>query len=354
MNCDGPMKKRQNQTPNIRAARARLRQLLDTLQPADSAVILPHNNPDPDAIASAVALQALLAMQSGIHTRILYKGVIGRAENRALVRYLEHPLERLLITELRAASHILLVDTQPHAGNNVLANQEEMAVTGVIDHHPRQRDAIEAAFVDVRPQIGAASTMLVEYLHAADMVPTEQLATALFYGIQTDTMWLQRGTAPSDHWAFCQLLPHVDFEAVARIQQAQVPPDYFRSIATMLQSATLYDNIIVANMGAMNYPDLTADMADLLLRMRGCRWVLCLGTHGDTLYFSLRTQNKRGAGQIAQQIAAGIGSAGGHGSMAGGQVPLDGADPDALEAALVQRFLEMQEISPDRVGEPLV
>lgn len=348
------MKKQPEKLHDLGLARTRLHRLQQAVQTAENAVILAHTNPDPDAIASSVAMQTLLEHTTGLHARILYKGIIGRAENHALVRYLEHPMERMLVSDLRAAACIVLVDTQPGTGNNALSNQEDITATVVVDHHSGSAENIDALHVDVRPEVGAVSTLLVEYLYAAGIPLDTQLATALFYGIETDTMSLQRGTSPLDHWAFCQLLPHVDFEAIATIQRAQVPPEYFRSIASTLQSATIHNNTIVSYVGEMNYPDLTADMADLLLRMRGCRWVLCQGVYRDTLHFSLRTQNKRGAGQLAQQIAAGIGSAGGHGSMAGGQIPLQDQDANEMANSLRQRLLQQLEIDEEEHMEQLV
>jgi len=342
------------------AALQRLQGLLDSVRRGRTIAILPHNNPDPDAIAASVALDFLLKNHSsGSKKRakdvtIMYKGVIGRAENHALVRYLDHPLQRLTVSEMRDASHRVLIDTQPGTGNNPLTNRADVAATAVIDHHPQREFDATGLFVDIRPEIGASCTILVEYLAAADLVPDTQLATALFYGIRTDTMGLQRGASPLDQWAFCWLLPHVDFEAIARIERAQVPPGYFRSIAETLQSVILYDNIIIANIGDMNYPDLTADMADFLLRMRGSRWVFCSGIYSDTIYFSLRTNNKRGAGRLAQAIVNGRGVAGGHDSMAGGQVPIQEEDGDALVEWLNQRLLESLEVAPDQVGETLI
>lgn len=348
------MKQLQPKPFDASMATSRLRKLVQAVRGADDVVILGHTNPDPDAIASAVAMQVLLEQHVNLSSRILYKGIIGRAENHALVRYLGHPMERMLVSDLRAASCIILIDTQPGTGNNALSNQEDIKARVVVDHHPWSTENIEAFHVDVRPEIGAVSTMLVEYFHAAKIPLDAQLATALFYGIETDTMSLQRGTSPLDHWAFCQLLPHVDFEAIAAIQRAQVPPEYFRSIAATLQSATIHNNTIVSYIGEMSYPDLTADMADLLLRMRGCRWVLCQGVYRETLYFSLRTQNKRGAGKLAQQIAAGIGSAGGHGSMAGGQIPLGEQSADDMANLLHQRLLQQLDIDEEEHMEPLV
>ena len=92
--------------------------LLETVRGLDHLLILPHNDPDPDAIASAVALRYLLAETAGLTAPILFKGIVGRAENRAMVRYLNHPLQLLGDTALDQSTPLALVDTQPGVGNN--------------------------------------------------------------------------------------------------------------------------------------------------------------------------------------------------------------------------------------------
>ncbi len=329
----------------------RLQQLLEAVQGIEHLLILPHNNPDPDAIASAVALRYLLEQRVKLTAKIAYTGIVGRAENRALVRYLDYPLERLVATDLRTGLSIALVDTQSGAGNNPVVAAADVAI--VIDHH-LLRPSSAARFSDVRPEIGATSTMLVEYLQAANLPLTPQLATVLFYGIKTDTLDLLRSATAADRNAFCYLLPQADLEAVSRLEHAQLSPAYFKSLVETLQSAKIYNNVIVASLGPMQYPDLTADMADLLLRMQDCRWVICLGVYKETLFFSVRTRNKRGAGQLVQTMVGNRGTAGGHGSMAGGQVPLNDAAPDELVAQLSQQFVQLLGVAPDQKGEPLL
>ncbi|MFN2305090.1 MAG: hypothetical protein ACK2TV_15275, partial [Anaerolineales bacterium] len=96
----------------------RLRGLIEALDGFPELLIIPHNDPDPDAIAAAVALRFLVREKLAIQARIGYRGIIGRSENKALVRYLEHPLEKLDPKELDRRMPIALVDTQPGVGNN--------------------------------------------------------------------------------------------------------------------------------------------------------------------------------------------------------------------------------------------
>lgn len=299
-------------------------------------LILPHNDPDPDAIASAVALKFLLVELWDVTAEIRYNGIIGRAENQALVTYLGDELEPMQMQ--RVTAPVILVDTQPGAGNNPLP--EGTTVAAVIDHHPLLAQTARAAFADVRPGVGACATILTEYLLTADLTPPTTVATGLFYGIKSDTMALGRNVAESDVEAYVYLQALTDPDALIEIEQAQVPPAYFQSINTTLEAARVYDDVLIADVGVMAYPDLVAELADWLLRLQGVDWVVCMGVYRNSLRLAVRTRHHEGgAGHMVQKIVAADGFAGGHGTMAGGQVTLNGLAASTVSARLRRRIL---------------
>lgn len=59
------------------------------------------------------------------------------------------------------------------------------------------QETATASSSDVRPRLGATSTLPSQYLEAADVEPPLSLATTLFYGIKTITMGLSRDTSPA-------------------------------------------------------------------------------------------------------------------------------------------------------------
>ncbi len=330
-----------------------LEKLYETAGGAGKLLILPHNDPDPDAIASAVALRHLLAERLGMESTIAYQGIIGRAENRALVRYLDHPLEPLIDAGLQPSSCLALIDTQPSAGNITLPPGARVVL--VIDHHAWREETATASFADVRPELGATSTILTQYLQAAGMEPPPSLATALFYGIKTITMGLSRDTSPDDAAAYSYLQPRIDVEALAKIEHAQVPADYFRSFDTALRAARMYDGLIFAYIAMLSYPDLAAEMADVLLRLEKAQWVICMGVYQEALILSVRTRSQEHtAEELVQAIVAGEGSAGGHGTMAGGQIPLGDRGAEQKVRLLRRRALQHLGIPPEGAGEPLI
>jgi nanoRNase/pAp phosphatase (c-di-AMP/oligoRNAs hydrolase) len=331
----------------------RLNLLDQAIGDSDRVLILPHNDPDPDAIASAVALRHLLAQRLGVEVNIAYKGIIGRAENKALVRYLGYPLRRLTGSDLRQPLPIALVDTQPGAGNNALPSKSTATI--VIDHHPWLEVTAAARFVDVRSDVGATSTILTEYLQAAGIEPSPPLATALFYGIKTDTMGLGRGASPADTDAYFYLQSRIDVDALVEIERAQVPAEYFKSLSASVQAAQVHDGVVISYVGPISYPDLAAEMADILLRLEGTRWVICMGVYQDNLILAVRTRSRRGgAGQLVRAIVGDRGTAGGHGAMAGGQVPMQGEDPEQVARQLGRDALQFLKVPAQTAGKPII
>jgi nanoRNase/pAp phosphatase (c-di-AMP/oligoRNAs hydrolase) len=327
--------------------------LLEAVGNATRVVILPHNDPDPDAIAASVALRHLLVERLRVEVHILYRGIIGRAENRAFVHYLGHPMRYLTHSDLQPPAIIALVDTQPGAGNNSLP--PDLTSHIVIDHHPWCAPSADAVFADVRPGLGATSTILLEYLQTAGVKVTPTLATALFYGIKTDTQSLGRSASPQDVTAYFNLQSLLDVDGLIEIEHAQVPAEYFKSLHATLSAARIYDGIVVAYAGPMSYPDLAAEMADLLLRLGKTRWVICIGLHKAMLIMSVRCRHRSGnAVHLVEAAVGSEGTFGGHGAMAGGDIPLMDRKPRQLAGRLIRRALRYLKVPPDAKGQRLI
>jgi nanoRNase/pAp phosphatase (c-di-AMP/oligoRNAs hydrolase) len=309
-------------------------------------LILTHDNPDPDGLASGKALAVLLRQAWGVASRLAYTGLVGRAENKAMLRLLTPEWEQLEdYRDLHDYSALALLDTQPGAGNNSLPAGISPQI--VIDHHqPIRQRLLEVPFVDVRTDAGATASLVHQYLEAAGVTPDEKLATAIFYGIQADTLGLSRGSSPIDQDVYFKMLQRIDRQLFAQVEQAGLPLQYFRSVVHGLQSARCYGHMVVSYLGDIHRPDFVAELADLLIRLEGTRAVLCMGYHASILYLSLRTTSEDSdAGLMIQKVILPSGRAGGHGALAGGQVPLAGHSPDEIAQEIQQRFLEVMNAS---------
>lgn len=324
-------------------ARAKLERLLKTVKGRKKALILTHDNPDPDSLASAVALAYLLEQRAGLEARVGYGGIIGRAENIAFVKVLRLPVAPLSqISDVDDYDVLALVDTQPSVGNHSLPTK--LTADIVIDHHPLREESLSAPFADVGGDFGATSTMLAEYLRAARLDPAVEVATALFYGIKADTRDLGRETTSTDIDCYLWLFPKIDKRLLGQIEHPELPARYFHLYHKAIERAKVYGTAVITDLGEVYSPDMVAEVAERLLFLEGMKWSLAYGSYRSQLYFSLRTKDRRmNAGRLIREICEDRGgSSGGHGSMAGARLPLWGskAQRSALKREMVKKFLE--------------
>ncbi|WP_242393802.1 DHH family phosphoesterase [Anaeromyxobacter oryzisoli] len=323
--------------------RTKLDRLLQYARSHEKALILTHDNPDPDSIAAGVALAYLLEKLAGVHAIVAYGGIVGRAENRALVKVLKLPVVPVSRVVFDDYDLICMVDTQPEQGNHSLPARHFPDV--VIDHHPERPDSHLAPIADVGGPIGATSTVVAGYFRASGLEVPPPVATALFYGIKADTRDLGRQTTRPDVDAYLWLFPMTDKEALAEIEHPTLPTDYFRLYHTAIERAVVYGDAVVCDLAEIYAPDMVAEVAERFMSLEGMRWSLAFGRYEDDLYFSIRTNDRRmNAGRLIRDvIEAKGGSAGGHGTMAGARLPVKGLSAAALrrlEEELVKDFLD--------------
>ncbi len=225
----------------------KVQQIVEQLEDKRNLLVLMHNDPDPDAIASARALEELLRVHAPATSVTLgHGGIIGRAENRTMAGLIiPHGVRiphRTAAEGISEYDSVILVDTQPSAANHLLWSTEypREEVLAAIDHHPPRRSQLRAKVHDVRPEVGASATILCEYLAVADVPIDAQLATALFYGIKCDTLGLSRHTSDLDIWAYSTLRHLISTDLLNRIEHVQVPRTYFRNISDALANTTIY------------------------------------------------------------------------------------------------------------------
>ena len=329
---------------SVPTTRAKLDRLIEYAKSHRRALILTHDNPDPDSIAAGVALAYLLEKLAGVEAIVAYGGIVGRAENRALVRVLKLPVVPISRVVFDEYDLICMVDTQPEQGNHSLPARHFPDI--VIDHHPERPDSHLAPIADVGGPIGATSTLVAEYFRASGLKVPPDVATALFYGIKADTRDLGRMTTQQDIDAYLWLFPLVDKDALGDIEHPKLPIEYYRLQHMAIERALIFDDeVVIVDLGVIYAPDMVAEVAERFMYLEGMRWSLGFGEYEDHLYFSVRTGDRRmNAGRLIRDvIETRGGSAGGHGSMAGARLPLRGLSAAArkrLREDVVKSFLD--------------
>ncbi len=269
-------------------------------------IVFIHNNPDPDAIASAWGIQYLLKKLLKAEIRIVYGGLIGRAENKVMVKLLKIRLSHLSKIKLSPKDAFILVDTQPGMGNNSLPPQ--IIPSLVIDHHPLRRKR-KSILVDVREDVGSTATIITEYIVTNGFKIPKNLATALSYGIDSETQGLSIKTKNLDKHYYKFLFPKADQFLLSKIQYPKRDREFFLHLKKALDNAYLCKNVILINIGRIDNPDLISEFCSFFLRYDKATWALSLGEVGKKLIFSIRTDNRRAkAGRIAQKIVGSNGS----------------------------------------------
>jgi nanoRNase/pAp phosphatase (c-di-AMP/oligoRNAs hydrolase) len=321
----------------------KVERLLSLLRGKTSMLIVMQDYPDPDAIAAGTALRELANTKAEVQCSFAHGGTVGRAENRALVDYLDLNLRSIQDLDIDRFDLIAMVDTQPGTGNNSLPHG--IIPNIVIDHHSIRHATRKAEFTDVRGRYGATSTILYEYLVAAKIDIEAHLATALVYGIRSDTQDLGNETTRPDIEAYSALYPIANRRMLEEIISRRVPSAYFKLLLRGISGAQVYGPCIVSNLGDTDNPDMIGEIADLLLRREEIVWALCYGRFKGRMLLSLRTSDPlTNAGRIMRAIVGKYGTGGGHHALAGAQIDLTTLterEHHFRELVLVRRFLSL-------------
>lgn len=316
--------------------------MLDWLRGRGKILVVVHDNPDPDCLASAMALRHLFVMKLNNDTVISFSGMIGRSENLAMAKELEMPLTPLDLLDMKEFQVVCMLDTQPGTGNNSLPPDKRVDI--VIDHHPMREGSKGCRWVDIREDYGVTATILYEYLTAQDVYISTKIATALYYAIKSETQDLGREANMPDREAYTRLSPLTNKKLLYEITHPKLPVENFITLHRALEHTRIYRSLLVSNLYDVSFPEVVAEMADLLLRLEGIDTALCMGRYSTELILSMRTvRHDLNLGEVIQRLVKGMGMAGGHGMSAGGKIdkiPEDTEKVREIEELLVARLLK--------------
>ena len=300
-----------------------IRDLRELLKDADQVAILLQDDPDPDGLASALALRKVLGRKTQT-APIVSMGRVTRPENVAMLRLLEIEVDTVTLEQLNRFDRVVMVDCQPS-----FFKGRQIKVDAIIDHHPRVvlegASTIKPAFEQILPQYGSVSTMMTEYLRAADVDVSQRLSTALLYGIKSDTLHLNREVSEADLEAFVYLYPRINKNILRRIERPELPFKYLKVLSKALTHIDELNNgRACLFLGEIEREEWSPQAADFALQIEGAEWAMACGIYDGNLVISGRNcgfQNH--CGDLFKVVFDGLGAAGGHRTMAKAIIPTE-------------------------------
>ncbi len=301
--------------------KTRSERLLSVLSPYERYLVVMHDNPDPDVIAAGWAIYCLLEEGLARPIRIVGGGAIVRAENRHMVELLNPPIELVSDIATDAGTASILVDCGPGTTNH-LVTRAGIEPVAVIDHHKQSKGARHVPFRDIRTDAVAAASIAASYLREQKIDPGMKLATAILYAIRTETCGSETAHSALDRSIVRWLAAIADPALLAEFENAPLDPAYFSDLALAMQSTFLYGSSAICFLPRALGPEIVGEVADLLVRCRGVRSVLCAAAFEQDLVLSARTNHDGGdAPQLLRATINGLGGCGGHARRAGGKIP---------------------------------
>jgi len=296
------------------SASEKLRRFYDQFSSNDCVLIL--INADPDAIACAMAVKRLLWRKvAGI--TISNINVIKRPDNLAMIRLLGVNLVHVDEIDENEFSKTVIVDSQPDHNESFARFRHDV----IIDHHPDT--GVDAPFLDIRPNYGAATSIMTEYLRAAKIKPSTKLATGMFLAIKTDTANFEQQTQIEDIKAFQFLFKFANIHLARKIEQAELRLDFLKYFKIALQNRLMHKGKVFVHLGTVVNPDVCVLIADFFMRVNSVTWSIISGVYEKKLIIIFRNDGiRRNAGKVAQKSFGLFGSAGGHKSMARAEMPV--------------------------------
>ena len=287
-------------------------------------LIVCHDNPDPDALASALAIKHLCE-SIGHEPTIVHGGMIEHQQNRAMVKLLEMDVRRIILDWeiediLTDSDLVICVDFSHPGANNILPTTCVPHI--VIDHHTSDtRPAGDVILV--RSEFAATSSLVASILMNSGIEINRNVATALAFGIRTDTLGFTRSFNAVDLRALSWLGAWIDWELMRSFESPPRSQEVLSIFKQALTDATLENGLMLAPVTQMTDRDALSQVADFLLPTEDVDVVITYGVRISKVILSARSTNDSiHIGRILSNTFE-KGRAGGHKSLAGGQIPFE-------------------------------
>lgn len=283
-------------------------------------VIQCHDNPDADALASGYALHWYLEKQ-GKSPRFIYRGrnQVQKSNLMIMIDSLSVPVSyepdfdekpELLVT----------VDCQYGEKNVTRTGAENIAM---IDHH--QSMLSSGAMAEIRGNIGSCATIIWDMINSEglDVNEDRKLATAMYYGLYTDTNKLSEMSHPLDRDMVDNLVIYKSL--IMEMSNSNITLRELKITGrAIMEYEYFYDNRYMIICAEKCDPNILGVISDFAMETAGVNACVAYYSSSSEVKFSVRSCVKEvHADELAAFLAEGIGGGGGHLTKAGGTVRPD-------------------------------
>jgi len=318
--------------------------LIDIITDEEGKVsIFIHNNPDPDAIASAMAFEKICESM-GLESTTYYGGLIGHPENEVFLENTGFKMKNIEEDEvdeiINNSGIIVFLDFAEASINNIVP--EEVLPDIIIDHHYTNRNINKGQYSEIRTDIGATSTILTRHLQNLNVKIDPLLASALLYGIKVDTNDYTKNISTSDFKVISYLTALADKELLDIFESPPMKSETLSALGRAINNRDFDSGVLTAFAGFITYKDDIPQIAEILMSERDVMSVLVFGILEEKIHMSARSKDlKINIGKKMKESFSDIGSAGGHRHSAGGEVPLDAFESkEKAKIDITRRFKE--------------
>lgn len=309
----------------------------------DNIVVQCHDNPDADAIASGFAVYTYLK-HFGKNVSLVYGGQYKIQKSNLVLMVNELGIPITHVTELEEPELLIMVDCQYKEGNVTYFPAKAIAV---IDHH--QICGELPPLSEVRSNLGSCATIIWSLLkkEGYDANKDRMLATALYYGLYTDTGNFTEIFQPMDKALRDEAI--FDRGLITKFRNSNLSLKELE-IAGQALIGYEYDEVHRFAVVAVKPcdPNILGLISDLILEVDAIDTSLVYSVLSVGVKISVRSCVKEvRAFELADAICAGVGSGGGHLEKAGGFLQFDllKKEYQLTEVKEINKFLKERTIS---------
>lgn len=243
-------------------------------------------SPDPDAIASSLALLSYYQSLGG-DGEIYHEDYVSHSANKAMINILDIKIQEAEFKQLNPQYYVITDHCNPY-----IEGIDISKCVLHIDHHKENHEGESKPSITqiIEYDAGACSSIVTKLLNEVDYFNSgansvSQVATALAYGIRTDTDNLDAARA-KDYDAMKILSQYTNKENLQKITRSRISTQTADVLKKALMAEKNEQNWLYAGVGFLQetYRDSIASVADELMRRSGTDSVLVyaiIEKHGE-------------------------------------------------------------------------